>query len=222
MTSSLRVLSAGGGIAQTNCYVVADDQTGDCVLFDAPDHTAGDLLREVHRLGWTLRGLWLTHGHFDHVADHPLVPTDVPVLLHPLDAEKLRDPARQLEAFAQRSGFRVPLEIPPREPDGDLTDGQTLSIGGLSCVVLHTPGHAPGHVSFYFEEGSLLIGGDLIIGGAVGRTDLPDSDPAALDGSLRRVMALPADTKLLPGHGKPSLLETEQRDNPFVRAALGL
>ena len=217
---ALRVLSNTGGMAATCCYVVADDETGDCVLIDAPDHTAGDLLREVLRLDWNLQGLWLTHGHFDHIADHPLVDDGLPVLIHPLDAEKLRDPEGMLNAFARISGFRVPLDIPPREPTALIEEGQTLSVGNLRCRVIHTPGHAPGHVAFYFESDGLLIGGDLIIGGAVGRTDLPDSDPAALDESVRRVMQLPPETKLLPGHGRPSTLADERAMNLYVAAAL--
>ncbi len=211
----MKVLTNTGGIASTNCFLVADEEAGTCILFDAPDHTAGDLIREAHQLGWTIEGLWLTHGHFDHIADHHLLP-DVPVLIHESDADKLRDPARQLEAFAQRSGFRVPLDIPPREPDGFVTDGQTLTIGSLSCRVIHTPGHAPGHVSFYFEAQQVLIGGDLIIGGSVGRTDLPDSDHAQLEESIRNVMKLPGDTRLLAGHGSPTTLDDERAENAMV------
>ena len=191
----------------------------EAVLIDAPDHTAVPLLQEVQRLGFSLRGLWLTHGHFDHVADHALVP-DGPVLIHPLDADKLRDPASHLRAFEQRSGMRVPLDIPPREPDQLINDGDTLELGGLRATVIHTPGHCPGHVGFHFAEQNLLVGGDLIIGGAVGRIDLPDSDPAALDASIRRVMQLPDETMLLPGHGAPSTLGDERANNPYVGAAL--
>lgn len=216
----MKVLTNTGGLAATCCYVIADETAGEAVLIDAPDHTAGPLLDEVKRLGWKLTGLWLTHGHFDHIADHPLVPAG-PVWIHPLDADKLRDPATQLAAFSARSGFRVPLQIPPREPDEVLEDGQVLRVGNLEATVIHTPGHAPGHVGFFFENQQILIGGDLIIGGAVGRTDLPDSDPAALDASIRRVMQLPPETTLLPGHGTPSTLGQERETNPYVQAALG-
>lgn len=215
----MKVLTNTGGMAATCCYVIADESTGEAVLIDAPDHTAGPLLDEVKRLGWRLTGLWLTHGHFDHIADHALIP-DGPVLIHPLDADKLRNPAAQLAAFTALSGFPVPLQIPPREPDELLQDGQTLRVGNLEATVIHTPGHAPGHVCFHFADQQLLVGGDLIIGGAVGRTDLPDSDPAALDASIRRIMQLPPETKLLPGHGTPSTLGQEGAANPFVQTAL--
>ena len=90
----------------------------------------------------------------------------------------------------------------------------------LDVEVIHTPGHAPGHVMYHLPEEKILVGGDLIIGGSVGRTDLQDSDHAALERSIRRVMQLPPDTRLLPGHGEVSTLELEGMTNPFVQAAM--
>ena len=204
-----------GGLAMTNCYLVGDDETGQAVMFDAPDHTAGPLLDEAQRRGWDVVGLWLTHGHWDHLADHRAVTDRFPgakVLLHELDAPMLRMPVSRI--------FQLPFTIPPREPDAFVVDGQTLTFGGLSCAVLHTPGHSPGHVMYHFADHGLLVGGDLIIGGAVGRTDLPGSDPAALVRSIRRVMELPPATRLLPGHGEASTLAEERGTNPYVRGAM--
>jgi hydroxyacylglutathione hydrolase len=204
-----------GGIAGTNAFLVADEASRQAVLFDAPNDTVGPLLDEVARRGFDLIGLWLTHGHFDHVADHKVVTdrfSSARVLMHSLDAPKLRDP--------RSTTFVLPFTIPPREPDELIADGQTLRIGSLRVEVIHTPGHAPGHVMYHLPDEKVLIGGDLIIMGAVGRTDLPDSDPHALDTSIRRVMQLPDDTTLLPGHGQPSTLGDERRDNEYVIAAL--
>jgi len=213
----MRIVSNSGGIAATNCYLVADEQTKQAVLFDAPDHTVAALLEECAKQGWHLTGLWLTHGHFDHIADHAIVTArfpDAKVLIHALDEPKLQAP--------QRQGFPLPFVIPPRSADGHVEGGQELQIGALKVQVIFTPGHAPGHVCFYFPEQGVLIGGDLIIMGAVGRTDLPDSDPAALDESIRTIMCLPASTHLLPGHGSPSTLGEEREENPYVRAAMKL
>lgn len=213
----MKILSRTGGIAQTNCYLVADETTRQAVLFDAPDHTVRPLLDQAKKSGWDVTGLWLTHGHFDHIADHAVVTAAFPsarVLIHPADEPKLKNPQRMMALFG------LPMMFPARSADAYFEDGQELSIGKLRLRVIHTPGHAPGHVMFHFPEENVLIGGDLIIMGAVGRTDLPDSDERALYASIRRVMELPAETRLLPGHGGPSTLADERRDNPFVSEAL--
>ncbi|WP_428937206.1 MBL fold metallo-hydrolase [Fontivita pretiosa] len=211
----MQILMNSGGIAMTNCYVIADEVAKVAVLFDAPDHTTAELLDEVHRRGWKLIGLWLTHGHFDHLADHAVVTRrfpDASVLIHPLDEPKLQNPVSQL--------FALPFTIPPRSADGHVTDGQILSIGALQVQVIHTPGHSPGHVVYHIPSQHVLVGGDLIIGGSVGRTDLPDSNHAQLEASIRRVMRLPSQTHLLPGHGQPTTLAQELKSNPYVRAAM--
>jgi glyoxylase-like metal-dependent hydrolase (beta-lactamase superfamily II) len=118
--------------------------------------------------------------------------------------------------------FPLPFVIPPREPDEMVEDGQRLAIGSLPVEVIHTPGHAPGHVMYYFPDDGVLVGGDLIICGAVGRTDLPDSDERQLADSIRKVMRLPPQTQLLPGHCSASTLADERESNPYVRAVLGL
>jgi glyoxylase-like metal-dependent hydrolase (beta-lactamase superfamily II) len=211
----MKHLSNSGGVAATNAYLVADETTGEAVLFDAPDHTVGPLLNEAEQRGWRIIGLWLTHGHFDHLADHAVVTGRFPeakVLIHRLDEPKLLEPGSRF--------FPLPFVIPPRRADGYVEDGQALNIGTLHVEVLHTPGHSPGHVMYYFPEQEMLIGGDLIIMNAVGRTDLPDSDAGQLDASIRRVMQLPGDTHLLGGHGPASTLKEERERNLYVRRAL--
>src|SRR5687767_161978 len=204
-----------GGIASTNAFLVGDESSKQAVLFDAPDNTAAPLLDEAAKLGLDVVGLWLTHGHFDHLADHQVVTDRVPgakVLIHKLDEPKLIRPGSAM--------FPLPFTIPPRRADAYVEDGQTLELGSLRARVIHTPGHSPGHVMYYFEADGLLIGGDLIIGGSVGRTDLPDSNHGDLEASIRKVMKLPPDTKLLPGHGPPSTLRDELETNPYVQEAL--
>jgi glyoxylase-like metal-dependent hydrolase (beta-lactamase superfamily II) len=211
----MQILMNSGGIAMTNCYVVADEKAKIAVMFDAPDHTADEILNEVQKRDWQLIGLWLTHGHFDHVADHALVTQRFPaakVLIHRLDEPKLKNPKSTM--------FALPFEIPPRSADEYVEDGQKLSIGSLEVEVIHTPGHSPGHVMYHIASEKVLVGGDLIIGGSVGRTDLPDSDHAQLENSIRRIMRLPDDTQLLPGHGQPATLGYERETNPFVRGVL--
>jgi hydroxyacylglutathione hydrolase len=219
MSSVITILSQTGGLASTNCYLIADEQAREAVLFDAPDHTVEPLLDEATKRGWKLIGLWLTHGHFDHFADHAVVRRrfpDAQILLHPLEISKTKSPTLQIRSF------QLPFDIPPLEPDVQVSDNQQLKLGGLEVQVLHTPGHAPGHVAYYFPKQDILVGGDLIIGGSVGRTDLPDSRHEDLEASVRRVMELPDSTKLLGGHGPVTTLGDERKRNPFVREILGL
>jgi glyoxylase-like metal-dependent hydrolase (beta-lactamase superfamily II) len=210
-------LTNTGGVAMTNCFLIADEVAKQAVLFDAPDHTTEPLLNEAAKRGWDLTGLWLTHGHFDHFADHAVVKqrfAGAKTLIHALDEPKTRNPALQTRMFD------LPFSIAPLVPDGHVTDNQQLKVGGIDVTVLHTPGHSSGHVAYYFPKEGLLVGGDLIIGGSVGRTDLPDSDHATLEASIRRVMALPGATRLLGGHGPATTLAEERRTNFFVQEAL--
>jgi hydroxyacylglutathione hydrolase len=208
------ILTARGGLVATNSFLIADEASSQAVVFDAPDNTVGVLLDQAKKRGWTVVGLWLTHGHFDHIADHAVVTkafTEAKVLIHRLDEPKLKKP---------NSMMPLPFMIPPRSADGYVEDGQELSLGSLRVQVIHTPGHAPGHVAYHFPEQKVLVGGDLIIGGAVGRTDFPDSSPSDLNRSIRRVMKLPGDTHLLPGHGDASTLDYELQTNEYVQEVM--
>jgi glyoxylase-like metal-dependent hydrolase (beta-lactamase superfamily II) len=211
----MKIISNTGGIAQTNSFLIADETTGNAVVFDAPDNTVGPLLDEAKRKGWDVVGLWLTHGHFDHVAGHAEVTGRYPnakVLIHALDEPKIIEPTSKF--------FTLPFTIPPRKADALVVDGQQLDLGSLKVSVIHTPGHSPGHVMYHFPSEEVLVGGDLIIMGAIGRTDLPDSSFGDLQASIRRVMKLPAATRLLPGHGPASRLQEEMRDNLYVIEAM--
>ncbi|HYG36647.1 MAG TPA: MBL fold metallo-hydrolase [Clostridia bacterium] len=211
------ILVNPGGVAMTNCFLIADEVARQAVMFDAPDHTAKRLLDEAAKRGWKVTGLWLTHGHFDHFADHQVVRDHFPearILVHALDDFKVQNPDVQTRLFG------LPFNLMPLRADGHVTDNQKLTIGSIEVKVIHTPGHSPGHVVYHLPGEKVLIGGDLIIGGSVGRTDLPDSNHDDLEASIRRVMELPPDTKLLGGHGPASTLAQERLTNPFVQEAL--
>jgi len=211
----MKILTKTGGMAQTNCFLVADEQASQAVLFDAPDHTTAPLLNEAEKRSWEIIGLWLTHGHWDHIADHALVTQRFPkarVLIHPLDEPKLRNPASMM--------FMLPFTIPGRSADAYVNDGDKLKLGSLDVEVIHTPGHAPGHVMYYFPQQKILIGGDLIIAGTIGRCDFPDCSYDDLCKSIRRVMQLPPETQLFGGHGPPTTLKHESKHNFGVREAI--
>jgi len=211
----MEVLQAAGGIANTTCWLIADEVAKQAVLFDAPNDTTAPLLDKCEARGWDLIGLWLTHGHFDHLADHAVVTERFPkakVLMHEGDLPKMTGDYTRL--------FPLPFSISPRRPDGFLVDGQKLRIGSIEVEVMHTPGHAAGHVVFYLPKEQVLVGGDMIIGGAIGRVDLPDSDFGAMRQSLKRIMDLPEETVLLPGHGNASTLNRELHANCMLQHVL--
>jgi glyoxylase-like metal-dependent hydrolase (beta-lactamase superfamily II) len=214
--TGVRILSNTGGVFATTAYLVADELTRQAVIFDAPNDTVAPLIETAKKNGWEIIGLWLTHGHIDHIADHAVITQTFPkakVLIHQADERKLQNPM---------SMYAVPFVTPPGNADGYLTGGQILHIGSTEVQVMETPGHSPGHVAFYIPSEKVLVGGDLILMGAVGRTDFPDCSFPDLQASLRRVMKLPGDTQLLPGHGRPSLLGDEAATNPYVRQAIGI
>ena len=211
----MEILKACGGIAQTNCFIIADELAKQAVLFDAPNDTTDTLLDQCAAKGWDLIGLWLTHGHFDHIADHAVVTTRYPkckLLIHRDDEPKLTGHYPQL--------FPLPFTVPTRKTDAYVNDGDVLHIGSIEVRVLHTPGHAAGHVVYYLPKQNTLVGGDMIIGGSIGRTDLPDSDFDQMRQSLKRIMALPDETTLLPGHGPISNLGRELHSNCVLQDVL--
>ncbi len=215
-------------VAGTNCYVVAPAAGQECVVVD-PGVDVADRLAEVlrrHRL--RPAAVLLTHGHFDHTWSVTPVcgAHGVAATIHADDAHRLRDPLEgtgpQLRAALQASGAGA-----WREPDDVVTvgDGARLALAGLDVAVSHAPGHTEGSVLFSVTrpgESDLLLAGDVLFAGSIGRTDLPGGDGEAMLRSLAtRVLPLDDATDVLPGHGPATTIGRERATNPWLRQLQG-
>jgi len=195
-----------GGIFETNCYVIKAPEGP--ILFDAPDGACEWLVSRAI----APQLLLLTHGHFDHIPDVAKIKRqfDCQIGCHPDTVPMIADPE-----FFRNYGFQ--LEIEPVEPDFLIEAAPRRTFLGLDFEVLEVPGHSPGSLCFHSREGKLLIGGDVLFAGGVGRWDLPGGDAELLfRGISTKLFPLGDDAVVLPGHGPPTTIGIERRTNPFV------
>ena len=192
------------GPLPTNAYLVADEETKEAWIIDAPPDSAAVVLAEAEQRGYTVSLIINTHGHWDHIADNAAMQaaTGAPLLIHEADEPMIRDP--------QRMGTFVP-DITPTKADRYLNDGDMLHLGRYIFTVWHTPGHSPGGVVLYEPTTNTLIGGDTLFPNGHGRIDIPGADQAAMHRSLARLATLPPETTVYTGHGDPTTIGAELR-----------
>ncbi len=201
------------GPLAVNCSVLADDRTGKAVIID-PGADAERIIETAKE--FDVVGILNTHGHIDHVGQVRTVKEffKVPFYLHPADTYLIED-----EIWEGFASYIKAVPCPP--PDEHLKEGMELKVGELRLKVLHTPGHTPGLCCFYLEEEGVLIAGDLLFKGSVGRWDLPGGDLNALKRSIERIFTeLPDETVVVCGHYDETTIGYERKFNPYLHGGL--
>jgi glyoxylase-like metal-dependent hydrolase (beta-lactamase superfamily II) len=190
----------------TNCWLLAGESSADAVVVD-PGFEPARVHALLEQAGKRPVAVLLTHAHVDHAGlAGEFAGDDVPVYIHDADALAFTD------AEAWNPGFGNPLA--PVKDLRSIGDGDLLELGGFSLRVQHTPGHTPGHCIFVTD--ALVLSGDLVFAGSIGRSDLPNSDPAAMRRSLRRFLTLADELPVHPGHGPATTVGRERVSNPFL------
>jgi hydroxyacylglutathione hydrolase len=200
------------GPLRCNCTILGDEATREAIVVDPGDNLP-EILSRLQKHGLTLRQIVVTHAHIDHVGGAALLKkaTGAPVLLNQRDLGLLE----AMEMQAGWLGISTP-EVAP--PDASAEDGLTVGLEALPAEVIHTPGHTPGSICLLFPEQHLLIAGDTLFAGSIGRTDLPGGDARQILRSLRdRLLVLPDTTRVLPGHGPETTIGQERQSNPFLQ-----
>jgi hydroxyacylglutathione hydrolase len=192
----------------TNCWLIGADDSDEAVVVD-PGFSPDVVRTMLEAAGRRPAAVLATHGHFDHIGSAgAFCSDDVPLYIHERDELALTDPA------AWGSGFPVPST--PVKDVRTVVDGDVLEFAGFKIGVAHTPGHTPGSVC-YLTTG-FVVSGDLVFRGSIGRSDFPNSDPAAMEASLRTFLTLADDLAAYPGHGPETTVGLERRTNPFLLA----
>lgn len=198
------------GPLETNCYLIYGDETQECAVMD-PGAQPEKIIQTIAAMNLKPVILINTHGHVDHVGANKDIKEkyDIPLVMHSADAPMLKS--------VLQSGLGLFLgarNSPP--PDQFLSEGEELRIGTSSLKIIHTPGHSPGSLSFFCD--GLLFSGDTLFCGGVGRTDLPGGSWEEMIRSIEdKILTLPDDTVVLPGHGPHTTVAQERYNNPFIR-----
>ena len=211
---SIQIKSLTLGPFATNAYLIADRETKNAILIDPVDD-APAILRAAEVEGWTIKLMLATHAHLDHVLASAAIKRklQIPFLIHE-DCEALLD-----EIPLQGMYFGLGRLPEAAKPDRLLGDKEIVELDSICLKSLYTPGHAPGHLSFFCAEQKILFSGDSLFAGSIGRTDLPGGDHDLLMKSIfERLMTLDDEVQVLPGHMGATSIGRERLTNPFILA----
>ncbi|MGH9564070.1 MAG: MBL fold metallo-hydrolase [Terracidiphilus sp.] len=200
------------GLLACNCTILGDEERREAMVIDPGDDVAR-IHKRLAAHGLTLKQIVVTHAHIDHVGGALKLKrlTGAPIFLNENDLSLLQ----MMDAQAAWIGIETP-EVAP--PDAGLTDGQMVGLEHYPARVLHTPGHTQGSVCLHFAPLNLLVAGDTLFAGSIGRTDLPGGDFEQIIDSIRdRLLVLPDQTRVLPGHGEATTIGAERTSNPFLQ-----
>jgi hydroxyacylglutathione hydrolase len=200
------------GPLQCNCSIIGDEQTHEAMVIDPGDQIE-DILQILREAKLQLKQIVVTHAHIDHVggATKLKAATGAPILMNQSDYALLK----MLDMQAAWVGMKPPGDV---RIDEGIGDSRVLQVGGIAGNVMHTPGHTEGSICLYFPQQKKLIAGDTLFAGSIGRTDLPGGSMEKILRSLHtRVLALPDDTQVTPGHGPQTTIGEERETNPFLQ-----
>ncbi len=203
----MKIFTLDVGYLGTDCYAVTNDN--EAVLIDPGDGFA-KISAFLERENLTLKAVFLTHGHFDHIGAVNAVKEkyEVPVYIHKADYEMAKNPV--LNSSYDFGGHEIFCD-----PDKFYEDGEKINLLGETFEIIHTPGHTEGGVCIKVSDS--IFTGDTLFYGSIGRTDLYKGDYDTLMNSLKKLMALPGDYNVFPGHGEATTLSNEKKTNPFLR-----
>lgn len=200
------------GMVQTNFYYLHRENSNETIVFDPAD--LGDrLYEELEKLGLEVKAIFLTHAHFDHILGLEAFKarTDAPVYVCIHEKRLCENPSLNQSVSVGRSCTV--------SPDFYLEDNEEVTIAGITLKTIFTPGHTEGSCAYYIEDGHILISGDTLFQGSIGRSDLPTGNGKTLNESIRnRLYVLPDDTTVFSGHGGVTTIGYEKINNWFVRA----